>query len=130
MRLVIKDDITLDYEMLNDDLKRIYDYGLAEASKNYATYVKLGYLTGNPMGLRTGQLFESVKFLRTKGRPELSYTVMAGVGIKGNLNYLNRYVGTEKEFMRPSFQKWKSEKEALKIIEANFQQEAKKRGLS
>lgn len=130
MRIVIHDDITKDFEALGDDLKNIYEYGLAEASKNYATFVKSGYLTGQSMAKRTGTLFESVKFLRTKGRPELSYSVMPGVGVKGHLNYLTRYIGTEKEFMKPSFERWKSKKEAIRIIEDNFQKVAKERGLT
>lgn len=129
MRIVIKDKITDDYEKLGKDLQSIYDYGLAEASKNYALFVKIGYLTGNPMKRRTGELFKSVKFIRTKGKPELSYTVVPGVGIRGHLNYLNRYVGTDKEFMKPSFKSWKNRKVIDQILENNFNKIAKSKGL-
>lgn len=129
MRITIKDKVAEQYSQLGDDLQKIYDYGLAEASKNYAFYVKIGYLTGNPMGKRTGELFKSVKFTRTKNRPNLSYTVKPGVGVKGHLNYLNRYIGTEKEFMEPSFKEWKNRKLINQILEANFEKIAKSKGL-
>ncbi|MFZ7132252.1 MAG: hypothetical protein ACOWWR_07835, partial [Eubacteriales bacterium] len=128
-RITIKDTVAVDYEKLGDDLKNIYDYGLAEAAKNYALFVKIGYLTGNPMAKQTGELFKSVKFLRTTNQPDLSYTVMPGVNIRGHLNYLNRYVKTEKEFMAPSFKAWKDRKTINQILESNFEKIAKQKGL-
>ncbi len=129
MRITIKDTVADEYERLGKDLQNIYDYGLAEASKNYALFVKLGYLTGNPMGKRTGELYKSLKFVRTKNKPELSYTILPGIGVKGHLNYLNRYIGTEKEFMNPSFKAWKDRKTINQILESNFERIAKKKGL-
>lgn len=129
MRITIKDTVAVEYEKLGKDLKEIYDYGLAEASKNYALFVKIGYLTGNPMAKKTGELYKSLKFVRTKGQPDLSYTIMPGVGVKGNLNYLNRYIKTEKEFMAPSFKAWKDRKTINQILETNFEKIAKQKGL-
>lgn len=129
MRLVIHDDIAEKYEALGEDLQKIYDYGIAEAAKDYTKYVKEGYLSGNPMRKITGQLFGSVKFVRTKNIKSLSYTVLPGVGVKGNLNYLNRFIGTDKEFMAPSFKRWKDTKRIEALLQSNFEKEAKARGL-
>lgn len=129
MRITIKDDIAEKYEVLGDDLKKIYDYGLAEATKDFAETTKVNYLKGQAMKKVTGELYDSVKFLRTKNRPELSYTATAGVGVKGHLNYLNKYVGTSKEFIQPSFKAWKNRKAINKILEANFDKIAKAKGL-
>lgn len=129
MRITIKDNIAERYEKLGKDLKSIYDYGLAEAAKEYSLFVKNGYLSGTPLKKRTGKTYDSLKFVRTKGRPQLSYTITVGVGIRGNLNYLYRYVGTEYEFMAPSWSAWKSRKRINAILEANFEKVAKKKGL-
>lgn len=129
MRIVIKDNIAERYEKLGEDLKKIYDYGLAEAAKDYSLFVKDGYLSGNPLKKRTGKTYDSVKFVRTKNVPLLSYTVMVGVGIRGRLNYLHRWIGTDKEFMSPSFEAWKARRSFDKVLEANFEKIAKKKGL-
>ena len=129
MRITIKDTVAEDYEKLGEDLFKVYDYGLAEASKNYALFVKIGYLTGSAMKKRTGELYKSVKFQRTKNKPQLSYTISPGVGIRGHLNYLNRYIGTSKEFMEPSFSEWKNRRMINQILEANFEKVAKKKGM-
>lgn len=129
MRIVISGDALKSYNKLNEDFDKIFDYGLAEASHDYSEYVKIKYLSGKKMNIKTGELYKSVKFLKDKTQT-LSYIVMPGVGVNGHLNYLNRYIGTNHEFMNVSFKSWKAQKRAFKIIEANFDKVAKNKGLT
>jgi hypothetical protein len=128
MKFVIDGSAFEDYKKLNNDFDKIFDYGLYRASEDYADYIKKKYLSGQKMNIQTGELYKSVKFLKDKQETH-SFVVMAGVGVKGHLNYLNRYTGTKHEFMSPSFNDWKSQKRAFKIIEANFNKVSKNKGL-
>jgi hypothetical protein len=129
MKLVMSGTAFEDYKKLNEDFDKIFDYGLGEASLDYAEYIKKKYLSGQKMNIQSGELYKSVKFLKDKEQTH-SYVVMAGVGVNGHLNYLNRYIGTKHEFMKPSFTSWKNQKRAFKIIEANFNKVANNKGLT
>ena len=129
MKIVITGDAFKDYQGLEKDFDKIFDYGLYKSAEDYATYVKEKYLSGQAMNYRTGELYKSVKYLKDSEMTH-SYVVMAGVGIAGHLNYLNRYVGTNKEFIKPAFKDWQSQKRAFNIMESNFDKIAKNKGLT
>ena len=66
----------------------------------------------NYMRTITGQTVNSINTWTPKTRrrgSELDTTqwyVRPGVGIRGRLNYLAKWIGTEKEFMRPMYNSW------------------------
>lgn len=129
MKMVLSGTAYDDYKELEEDFDKIFNYGLYKSAEDYATYVKNNYLTGQAMKNRTGELYKSVKYLKDNKMTN-SYIVMAGVGVTGHLNYLNRYVGTKKEFIKPAFKDWESQKRAFNIIEANFNKVARNKGLT
>lgn len=129
MKVVVSGTAYEDFKELEEDFDKIFNYGLFKSAEDYATYVKNRYLSGQAMKYRTGELYKSVKYLKDS-KSTNSYIVMAGVGVTGHLNYLNRYVGTDKEFIRPAFENWESQKRAFKIVEANFNKVAKFKGLT
>ncbi len=129
MKIIITEDIVEKYKGLTKDFESIFDYGLALSSLDYAEFIKENYLLGQKMDKKTGELFDSVKFIKNKNFKSQSYVVLAGVGISGHLNYLNRYIGTQHEFMSPSFKRWQSENRAIKIIEDNFEKVAHNKGI-
>jgi len=77
-------------------------YAVATA---YAKEVRKGYLSGQVLGVITGQTRKSVKAVR---KDKGVYVVRPGVGIRGGLNYLRRFERGDRPFMGPSFEAFRA----------------------
>lgn len=73
---------------------------LGDEAHNLERVIKGNYLSGQALNKITGKTYDSVQafFFRNT-----IWRVRPGVGVRGNLNYLARWTGTEHEFMRPAF---------------------------
>jgi hypothetical protein len=74
-------------------------------SADYAKYVRLHYLSGQVLGVRTGETRESTKFFKEDTGV---FGVRPGVGIRGRLNYLMKYERGSRPFMKPSKERYQA----------------------
>lgn len=85
-------------------------------------YIKRGYLIGQALSKRSGLTYGSVKQFYAKR--EKAWYLRPGVGVRGSLNYLAKWIGTDKEFMKPGFDaylnSWDVEGAIIKKIEAKL----------
>ena len=65
-------------------------------------FIRNNYLRGQALERITGETYESVHAYYVNGE----WWIRPGVGIAGCLNYLARWVGTDREFMRPGFDRF------------------------
>lgn len=91
-------------------------FGAREAAEQYTQYVKFGWLSGKALDVRTGKTRDSVRPWTNKKK---QIFVRPGVGIPGSLNYLGRWTGTSREFMRPSFRAF-GEGRVSSIVDRNI----------
>ncbi len=90
-------------QISTDRLNAWVQYGESKSADEFADYVKSAKLSGNPMHIRTRELHDSVGSARLKrGKYRGKLVIRPGVGINGCLNYLNKWVGTNLEFMAPA----------------------------
>jgi hypothetical protein len=99
------------FESVADDVPEVMNWVVAEVSLTFAEYIRKTYLRGRAMNYLSGQTYESVKFFKKKDN---QMGVRPGVGVRGSLNYLHRFIGTEHEFMQPAYKDWASTNQAGK----------------
>jgi hypothetical protein len=74
-----------------------------------SAFIKDRYLRGQALRRLTGETFGSVKqFYVKKTR---TWYIRPGVGVRGSLNYLARWIGTDREFMQPGFDRFLATKD-------------------
>lgn len=115
-----------DLAIFGQDLPKVLNYATAEVAKRFADYTKRNYLLGQSLNRVTGETYNSVKFFKQK---EMQMGVRPGVGIRGSLNYLNKYIGTSKEFMKPSSNEFKTSGRAEKVLKFILNQTIKRKKL-
>ncbi len=80
---------------------------LGDKTAEFIPFVQDGYLHGQAMRWVTGKTAGSVKMWSgRKRKKEDAWYVRPGVGIRGSLNYLYRWIGTPHEFMAPGFERF------------------------
>ncbi len=67
-----------------------------------ADYIRQRYLRGQALNYITGETYGHVKAYYDRALGE--WWIRPGVGIPGSHNYLARWVGTDREFMKPGFE--------------------------
>lgn len=92
-------------------------------SKEYAEYLKGGYLSGQVLGKISGETFDSTKFFKMKNG---IFGVRPGSGVTGRLNYLHRFERGDRPFMKPSFASFKSSGRPGRIALRIYNAKAKK----
>lgn len=75
-----------------------------DIAKEAGDFIKSYYLNGQALEKRTGLTYRSVKQFYVKR--ESAWYLRPGVGVPGSQNYLARWIGTEKEFMQPGFERY------------------------
>lgn len=85
-------------------------------------HIKRSFLSGQNLSARSGVTRGSVKQFYDKR--EKAWYLRPGVGVRGSLNYLAKWIGTDKEFMKPGFDAYLNSKdiegEIIKKIEAKL----------
>lgn len=101
---------------------------MGKEADSYADYVKECWLSGDPVRMITGELRGSVAPYTPKKRVpgEVSVTVTKGVNVWGMLNYVAKWNGTSKEFMKPSWLRWQGEKRMGYAIDRVVQEQLSK----
>lgn len=109
-------------------LKSWVSFALSEEANEYAEYVKLSYLSENPVKRRTGELYYSVRaWTSKKARNGIrGLYVRPGVGIQGSLNYLAKWVGTPLEFMRPALAEFNAGDRIARAVKTNVDKQLSK----
>ena len=125
MNIIIEDNLTKPLEKYIDSFGPTMNYITAEVAKKYADYTKVNYLMGQALKRQTGETFQSLKFFKMKN---LKMGVKPGVGIRGSLNYLNKWIGTDKDFMKPSLAKFENSRRPEKIIKFIIAKRTKQAG--
>lgn len=87
---------------LNSTVQHVVGNGAHDACE----YIKNTFLTGRALAKRTGETYDSIQVFYDK--QVKSWYIKAGVGINGHLNYLFKWIGTSKEFMRPGWEEYLS----------------------
>lgn len=85
-----------------------------DVAKEGGEFIKEHYLRGQALQRITGRTHDSVKQFYV--RSEQSWYIRPGVGIKGSLSYLARWIGTRREFMKPGFKRFLAERNAEREI--------------
>lgn len=98
-------------------------WAVGEESDEFVSYVRTNWLSGQAMNVVTGETRDHVGayFQKTSGRRRLqTWVIRPGVGIPGTQNYLEKWVGTRLEFMRPAFEAFGSENRIRRAVETNI----------
>lgn len=86
---------------------------MAAVAGAYARYVKANAFRGQIFKKTTGRLYRSTgKFRIQKG----VWAVRPGIGVRGSLNFMNKFERGAKPFMEPTFERFKSEGHPQKMM--------------
>jgi len=108
---------------------KIGNYIVSEVSKSFSDYVRNKYLSGQVLGVISGETKASTKFFKQKTGV---FGIRPGVGIRGSKNYLSGLSKYGYSFMNPAFNSFKTSGLHKQIIEKIYSNSARKRlgGLS
>ena len=102
-------------------------YAVGEDVDSFVDFVKSNYLSGQRMDVVTGETRDSVAgWLQNKlagKRNAMVFLIRPGVGIHGMLNYLERFVGTSREFMRPAWRAFGQEGRIARDVDDNLERQ-------
>ena len=107
MKIEVSGNAKENFQYTKDHLNKWLISAIGDKAHEYKSYVKGSfeqYLTN-----RTGETRDSIQAwipkrnLKTK---KAEWYIRPGVRIKGMLNYLYKWVNTDKDFMGNSFEKW------------------------
>ena len=104
-------------------------WSLGEESDSFVDFVKAGYLSGQRLKVLTGETRDHVGAWmqkKNRGKRESVFVIRPGKGIPGLQNYLERWTGTEHEFMRPAFAAFGAESKIIRAVEANIEKMIRK----
>lgn len=101
-------------ERLRKKLPTWVRHGLGDYAHDFSYYIRQSWLHGKALQYVTGTTAYSVKaFYDRKTR---SWYIRPGVGIRGSLNYLARWIGTPHEFMKPGFTAYSSAHKITDVV--------------
>lgn len=100
-------------------------WSLGEESDEFVEFVKDNYLSGGSAVLKpiTGETRGHVAAWmqkKLKGKRKSVFVIRPGVGIDGMQNYLEKWVGTKYEFMRPAFEAFGAETRIADAVDKNI----------
>jgi hypothetical protein len=82
-----------------------------------ADYIRMNYLRGQALNMRTGLTYRSLGQFWVDS--EKSWYIRPGIGVPKSQNYLARWIGTPREFMKPGFARFlESRDPAVRIAKA------------
>lgn len=97
---------------IQSSMPGIGNFIVNQISEDFAQFVRDNYLSGQVLGVRTGETRESTRFF--KSQPGV-FGVRPGVGVRGSLNYLNRFERGALPFMGPAYRAYTSSGEPERI---------------
>jgi len=110
---------------LGGSLGPIMRYSASEIADDLAFFIRETFLTGRALEKRTKETYGSVKGYEASRGPEGHY-VDFGVGVNGHLNYLHRWNGTSREFMRPARAAYEATGRWVDLVEENLERMGRK----
>jgi hypothetical protein len=106
-------------------LPAIMDFSMGDVAQDMAVYIRESFLDGNALEKRTGKTFASVRHYNAK-KGIAGHYVDFGVAVKGHLNYLHRWTGTDREFMGPGKAGYESTGRYMDLVEENLERMERK----
>lgn len=125
MNISIKGSLDEELSKFNQDLPKVLNYITAEVAKKFSDYTRRNYLLGQSLQKRSGETYRSVKFYK---KENMEMGVSPGVKVPGSLNYLNKWIGTDRDFMRKSYKSFVQSGRADKTAEYIINQLLRKKG--
>jgi len=102
------------FRQLGKDTPAIGNLITNAIAEDYARFVRERYLSGQVLGVQSGQTRASVRFFK---EDVARFGVRPGVGVKGRLNYLLKFERGDRPFMEPSFREYQSTRRHLEIMQ-------------
>ena len=112
-----------------DRLMAWIKWALGAESDEFVDFVKKNYLSGQSLGVISGETRSHVGAWMQKkvmGKHQTTFVIRPGKGIDGRQNYLERWTGTKHEFMRPAFAAFGAENQIARAVEANISSQLRK----
>lgn len=106
--------------------KRLLDwasYSVRKDSDAFVSFVRVNYLTTQRLNVVTGRTRDHIGTWtkqRKNGKRVHIQTIRPGKGIQGVQNYLEKWAGTEHEFMLPAFRDFALEQRMSRDIRENI----------
>lgn len=82
---------------------------IGDVAHEAVDFIKERYLRGQALNYITGETYGHVKAYYVKGE----WWIRPGVGVAGCHNYLAKWVGTEREFMKPGFERFLNQRKKV-----------------
>jgi len=120
--LKIDVDTTLSDKLLRfgGSLPRIINSSMGDVAHDMAAYIRSNFLSGKPLAMITRETHDSTRAYQAK-KGERGWFVDFGVGVKGHLNYLYRWRGTQRDFMTRGSRRYEAEGSYMKLVEENLE---------
>ena len=104
-------------------------WAVGNSSDEFVKDVKQNYLSGQKLGVITGETKSHVGAWRQKkyrGKRQSVFLIRPGINIDGLQNYLERWTGTKHEFMRPAFAAFGGEARITRDVSDNISRQLRK----
>jgi len=120
LRIDIDKEIGKRITRLGGSLPAIMDFSMGDVAQDMAAHIRETFLNGKALGKRTGETEGSVRHYNARKGVSGHY-VDFGVGVKGHLNYLHRWTGTDREFMGPGAASYEATGRYMDLVEKNLE---------
>lgn len=123
----LRGDAVRHFEEFPDELPDIMNWITSEVALSVSDYYKSKELSGQVLNRVTGQTYRSTKFYK---KSDMKFGIRPGVGVPGNLNYLNKWVGTSRQVGVKTYKTWKGQKRASKLASKLLDRTLKNKGMA
>lgn len=125
LQIEIDKEIGERIEALGGSLPKIADYSAGIVADDMATFIRDTFLKGKALAYRSGRTHKSVQAYKAKFGNQGIY-VDFGRGVRGHLNYIHKWTGTNKEFMGPGKAAYEASGKWEKLVEQNLERMQRK----
>lgn len=107
--------VSKDVKTVSKSLELWVRFALGKEADSFRDYIRREWLNGRALNKRTGRTQDHVDVWTSKK----GVFVRPGVGVQGWQNYLAKWVGTDREFMRPGFREFSAFGRIEKAVQEN-----------
>ena len=120
LRIDIDKEIGKRITRLGGSLPAIMDFSMGDVAQDMAVFIRESFLNGKALGKRTGETFANVRHYNAR-KGVAGHYVDFGVGVKGHLNYLHKWTGTDRAFMGPGKAGYESTGRYMDLVGKNLE---------